>query len=91
MGGVETSKNLSIRADGTASIDLDADTVRVLVKQAKTARKPAAVLAASLLREALEDAIDLRDARRRVLARVNAGTEKTVSAEEVFRRNGLRA
>ena len=90
MGSVETFKNLSIRADGTASIDLDAATVRVLVKQAKTARKPAAALAASLLRDALEDAIDLRDARR-VLSRVNAGTEKTVSAEAVFRRNGLRA
>jgi predicted DNA-binding protein len=90
MGSVETLKNLSIRADGTASIELDAATVRVLVKQAKTARKPAATLAASLLRDALEDAIDLRDARR-VLARVKAGTEKTVSADEVFRRNGLRA
>ena len=33
---------------------------------------------------------ELRDARR-VLSRINAGTEKTVSAEEVFRRNGLRA
>ena len=55
-----------------------------------SARKPAAALAASLLREALEDAIDLRDARR-VLSRVNAGTGKTVSAEEVFHRNGLRA
>ena len=33
---------------------------------------------------------ELRDARR-VFSRVNAGTEKTVSAEEVFRRNGLRA
>ena len=90
MGNIETLKNLSIRADGTASIDLDAATVRVLVKQAKTARKPPAVLAASLLRDALEDAIDLRDARR-VLSRVNAGTEKTVSAQAVFRRNGLGA
>ena len=90
MGSVEASKNLSIRADGTASIDLDAATVRALIKQAKTSRKPAAALAASLLREALENAIDLRDARR-VLSRVNAGTEKTVCAEAVFRRNGLRA
>ena len=90
MGSVETLKNLTLRADGTASIDLDADTVRVLLKQAKTARKPAAVLAAKLLREALEDALDLHDARR-VLSRINAGTEKTVSAEAVFRRNGLRA
>lgn len=90
MGSVERLKNLTIRADGTASIELDAATVHVLVTQAKTARKSAASLAASLLREALEDAIDLRDARR-VLARVKARTEKTVSAEEVFRRNGLRA
>jgi len=90
MGSVETSKSLSVRADGTASIDLDAATVRILLKQAKSVRKPAAALAATLLREALEDAIDLRDARR-VLLRVKAGTEKTVSAEEVFRRNGLRA
>ena len=90
MGSVEASKNLSIRADGTACIDLDAATVRALVKQAKTSRKPAAALAASLLRDALEDAIDLRDARR-VLSRVNAGTEKTVCAEAVFRRNGLPA
>ena len=90
MGSVETFKNLSIRADGTASIDLDAATVRALIKQAKTSRKPAAALAASLLRDVLEDAIDLRDARR-VLSRVNTGTEKTVSTEEVFRRNGLRA
>ena len=90
MGSFETFKNLSIRADGTASIDLDAATVRALIKQAKTSRKPAAALAVSLLRDALEDAIDLRDAHR-VLSRVNVGTEKTVSAEDVFRRNGLRA
>ena len=90
MGNIKTLKNLNLRADGTASFDLDAATVRVLVKQARTARKPAAVLAASLLRDALEDAIDLRDARC-VLSRVNAGTEKTVSADEVFRRNGFRA
>ena len=90
MRSVETSKNLSVRADGTAGIDLDAATARILLKQAKTARKPAGALAATLLREALEDAIDLRAARR-VLLRVEAGTEKTVSAEAVFRRNGLRA
>ena len=64
--------------------------MHALIKQAKTSRKPAAALAASLLREALENAIDLRDARR-VLSRVNAGTEKTVNAEAVFRRNGLPA
>ena len=80
----------SVVAAGDSARQQQTATVRVLVKQAKTARKPAAVLAASLLRDALEDAIDLRDARR-VLARVNAGTEKTVSAEAVFRRNGLHA
>lgn len=46
-----------------------------------SARKPAATLAVSLLRKTLEDATDLRDARR-VLSRVNVGTEKTVSAEK---------
>ena len=39
--------------------------------------------------EALEDSADLRDAKR-VMARIKSGKEKTVSAEQVFRRNGLR-
>ena len=39
--------------------------------------------------EALEDSADLRDAKR-VMARIKSGKEKTVSADEVFRRNGLR-
>ncbi len=90
MGNVEALETLSIRADGTASIELDAATVRVLVRQAKTSRKPAAALATSLLREALEDATDLRDARR-TLSQINTGKQKTVSAEAVFRRNGLQA
>ena len=89
MGKAESPKALSVRADGTATIDLDAATVRVLLKQARTARQPAAQLATSLLRDALEDAIDLRDARR-VLSRIDAGKEMTVSADAVFRRNGLR-
>ena len=43
----------------------------------------------SPLIEALEDSADLRDAKR-VMARIKSGKEKTVSAEQVFRRNGLR-
>ena len=38
--------------------------------------------------KALEDSVDLRDAKR-VMARIKSGKEKTVSAEQVFRRNGL--
>lgn len=40
--------------------------------------------------EALQDSADLRDAKR-VMARIKSGKEKTVSAGEVFQRNGLRA
>ena len=39
--------------------------------------------------EALGDSADLRNAKR-VMARIRSGKEKTVSAEQVFRRNGLR-
>lgn len=80
--------NLSIHPDGTASIKLDALTVGVLVSEAKTCRKPAGELAALLLREALEDARDLRDARR-VLARVKSGKEATVPWSQVKAELGL--
>ena len=81
-------KNLSIHRDGTATIKLDALTVGVLVSEAKTCRKPAGELAALLLREALEDARDLRDARR-VLTRVKSGKETTVPWRQVKAELGL--
>ena len=41
-----------------------------------------------LVRGALEDAIDARDARR-TTARIKAGREKVIDSVEVYRRNGL--
>ncbi len=84
-GGV---KSMSVHPDGTASIRLDASTVSVLVKEAKTCRKPAAELAALLLLEALEDARDIRDARR-VLKRVQSGKEATFPWSQVKAELGL--
>lgn len=74
MGASEIS-NFQVRPDGTALILLDPATVRVLVEEAKARRKNPAVFGVAMMREALEDAIDLRDAKR-VMARIKAGKEK---------------
>ena len=86
--GVSAKQPLQVNIDGTATILLDPATVTVLVREAKTSRKPPAALAAIVLREALEDLADARDARR-VLADIKAGREKVIDGAAVFRRNGL--
>lgn len=88
MGGGGSTKGMQLNDDGTASILLDPVTVNVLIREAKTSRKSPAALATKILREALEDAVDARDARR-ILADIKAGREKVIDGDEVFRRNGL--
>lgn len=90
MGSSDVSEKqpLRVNVDGTATILLDPATVTVLVREAKTSRKTPAALAAAVLREALEDLADARDARR-VLADIKAGREKVIDGAAVFRRNGL--
>ncbi len=85
---ISTTQSLQLNNDGTATILLDPATVTVLVREAKTLRKTPAALAAKVLREALEDLADARDARR-VLANIKAGREKVIDGAAVFRRNGL--
>lgn len=87
MGASDIS-NFQVRADGTAFILLDPATVRVLIDQARTSKKAPAALAAKLLQEALEDATDLRDARR-TLARIKSGEEKTTPWRKVKANLGL--
>ena len=87
MGG-ESTKDIQVNSDGSATILLDAATVSVLVREAKTTRKSPTALAVTALREALEDMADARDARR-VLARIKSGREKTLASAEVYRRNGV--
>ena len=86
--GVSVKQALQVNIDGTATILLDPATVTFLVREAKTSRKSPAALAAIVLREALEDLADARDARR-VLADIKAGREKVIDGAAVFRRNGL--
>ena len=86
--GSESTKEIQVNSDGSATILLDAATVTVLVREAKTIRKSPTALAVTALREALEDMADARDARR-VLARIKSGREKTVTSAEVYRRNGV--
>ena len=86
--GASDIGNFQVRADGTALILLDPATVRVLVDQARAAKKAPAALAAKLLQEALEDAVDLRDARR-TLARIQSGAEKTTPWRKVKADLGL--
>lgn len=88
MSGSGSTKDMQLNNDGTASILLDPVTVNVLVREAKTSRKSPAALAVAILREALEDAIDARDARR-TMVRIKAGREKVIDSAEVYRRNGL--
>ena len=88
MGSAMSSTVFNLQADGAAYLRLDPGTVRVLVDEARARKKTPAALAAAMMRDALEDAIDLRDAKR-VMERVKSGKEKTVSAVHVFRRNGL--
>lgn len=88
MGSGISSTVFNLQADGAAYLRLDPVTVRVLVDEARARKKTPAALAVAMMRDALEDAIDLRDAKR-VMARVKSGREKTVSADQVFRRNGL--
>ena len=90
MGGTggESTTDIQVNSDGSATILLDAATVTVLVREAKTTRKSPTALAVTALREALEDMADARDARR-VLARIKSGREKTLASAEVYRRNGV--
>ena len=67
---------LQVRADGTALMLLDPVTVRVLVDQARASKKNPAALAVKMLKDALENATYLRDARR-TLSRIKSGKEKT--------------
>ena len=77
-----TDVAFDLRSDGSAIVRLDPVTVSVLVKEAKTSRKAPAALVSALLRDALEDAADLRDARR-TLARVKSGAEAMVPWRKV--------
>lgn len=90
MGSSSDSGKQALRVnnDGTATILLDSATVTELVREAKISRKSPAALACAVLREALEDLADARDARR-VLAAIKAGREKVIDGAAVFRRNGL--
>lgn len=54
----------------------------------KTSRKAPAALVAALLRDALEDAADFRDAKR-TLARVKSGVEKAIPWRKVKADRGL--
>lgn len=87
MGARDVS-NFQMRADGAAFVLLDPATVRVLVDQARTSRKSPAILAAKLLQDALDDAADVRDARR-TLARIKSGEEKTTPWRKVKADLGL--
>ena len=80
--GDETGVAFDLRPDGSAIVRLDPATVRVLVREAKSSRKAPAALVSALLRDALEDAADRRDARR-TLARVKSGAEATVPWRKV--------
>ena len=87
MGASEIS-NFQVRADGTALILLDPATVRVLVDEARARKKNPAAFGVAMMREALEDAIDLRDAKR-VMARIKAGKETTTPWRKVKADLGL--
>ena len=84
----ETGIAFDVRSDGSAMVRLDPATVSELVKEARTSRTAPAVLVAALLRDALEDAADLRDAKR-TLARVKSGVEKTIPWRKVKADLGL--
>ena len=60
----------------------------IIVDFSETPGKPAAELPAYALREALEDAIDLRDAVE-VMARIDAGQEFTIPWKDVKVQLGL--
>ena len=87
MGASEIS-NFQVRADGTALILLDPATVRVLVDEARARKKNPAAFGVAMMREALDDAIDLRDAKR-IMARIKAGKEKTTPWRKVKADLGL--
>ena len=87
MGASDIS-NFQVRADGTAMLLLDPATVRVLVDEARARKKNPAALGVAMMRDALEDAIDLRDAKR-VMARIRAGKEKTTPWRKVKAGLGL--
>lgn len=80
--------DFQVRADGTALILLDPGTVRVLVDEARARKKSPAAFGVAMMREALEGAIDLRDAKR-VMARIKAGKEKTTPWRKVKSDLGL--
>ena len=73
-----------LSAEGTVSVELPADVVGMLKKEAKSHRRPIA----SVLREWLEDQIDAREAARR-WKDIESGKTKTVPADEVYRRLGI--
>ena len=73
-----------LSAEGTVSVELPADVVGMLKKEAKAHRRPIA----SVLREWLEDQIDAREAARR-WKDIESGKTKTVPADEVYRRLGI--
>ena len=87
MGASDIS-NFQMRADGTAFMLLDPVTARMLVDLARTSKKSPATLVIKLLKDALEDAADLRDAHR-TLSRIKSGKEKTTPWRKVKAGLGL--
>ena len=83
-GSPSTSHRVALPQGGTAALELPADLVSMLEKEAKVRRKTIA----KVVREWLEDQADARDATR-IMKRIEEGKERLIPAEEVYKKLGI--
>lgn len=86
MSDVDNAPSNTLRSQGvgTSALDLPLDVIGMLKKEAKAHRKSIA----AYMREWLEDQADAREAAR-IIKRIDAGKEKLIPAEEVYKKLGI--